>query len=151
MFSIFFLPAVLFSSGKGSDLFCDEKRGPAKSTTCGWVAVGWGDIFLEQRSNKTVFKKEMLIHLGSSWKAICRGKTRVIKHSWLENPPFSIGNTSSKGSFSIAMLVYQRIKPRKKWFKQNQLIVNIGSGRYCHFFSHPMIPIHCFHLGPEKK
>ena len=33
----------------------------------------------------------------------------VNKHSWLENPPFSIGNTSSKGPFSIAMLVYQRV------------------------------------------
>ena len=32
----------------------------------------------------------------------------VIKHSNGKSP-FSIGNTSSKGSFSIAMLVYQRV------------------------------------------
>ena len=34
----------------------------------------------------------------------------VNKHSWLENPPFSIGNTSSRlGYFPLpAMLVYQR-------------------------------------------
>ena len=34
--------------------------------------------------------------------------TPVIKHS-NGKYPFSIGNTSSKGSFSIAMLVYQRV------------------------------------------
>ena len=34
--------------------------------------------------------------------------TPVIKHS-NGNSPFSIGNTSSKGSFSIAMLDYQRV------------------------------------------
>ena len=35
--------------------------------------------------------------------------TPVIKHSNGKSP-FSIGNTSSKGSFSIAMLDYQRVK-----------------------------------------
>ena len=34
--------------------------------------------------------------------------TPVIKHSNGKSP-FSIGNTSSKGSFSIAMLDYQRV------------------------------------------
>ena len=37
--------------------------------------------------------------------------TPVIKHSNGKSP-FSIGNTSSKGSFSIAMLDYQRVGPR---------------------------------------
>ncbi len=38
----------------------------------------------------------------------CNLYTPVIKHSNGKSP-FSIGNTSSKGSFSIAMLDYQRV------------------------------------------
>ena len=37
-------------------------------------------------------------------------KTPVISHS-NGNPPFPIGDTSSNGRFSIAMLVYQRVNP----------------------------------------
>ena len=34
-------------------------------------------------------------------------------HSWLECPYFLIGDTSSKGPFSIAMLVYRSVLPEK--------------------------------------
>ena len=42
-----------------------------------------------------------------------RGYTPVNKRSNGKSP-FSIGNTSSKGLFSIAMLVYQRVLPGKR-------------------------------------
>ncbi len=48
--------------------------------------------------------------------------TPVIKHSNGKSP-FSIGNTSSKGSFSIAMFDYQRVFPRQTYvfFFKNRL------------------------------
>ena len=46
--------------------------------------------------------------MGKQRAAFRKDYTQVIKHSNGKSP-FSIGNTSSKGSFSIAMLVYQRV------------------------------------------
>ena len=46
--------------------------------------------------------------MGKQRAAFRKDYTQVIKHS-NGKYPFSMGNTSSKGSFSIAMLVYQRV------------------------------------------
>ena len=48
--------------------------------------------------------------------------TPVIKHSNGKSP-FSIGNTSSKGSFSIAMLVYQRVIFLLNWISEELTVV----------------------------
>ena len=50
--------------------------------------------------------------------------TPVIKHSNGKSP-FSIGNTSSKGSFSIAMFDYQRVIFFKWVVKNHQLAENL--------------------------
>ena len=57
--------------------------------------------------------------------------TSVIKHSNGKSP-FSIGNTSSKGSFSIAMLVYQRVPRLEKYLTIKVVVSHM-------FYFHPYL------------
>ena len=65
----------------------------------GWAYTG----LMEAQCPGHFFTKRAKCHI---FVEVCY--TPVIKHSHGKSP-FSIGNTSSKGSFSIAMLDYQRV------------------------------------------